>query len=138
MVLANSDEGKAYQKGEKGEDGEMKYPVDAPEVLAINGEESFPAEEAEYATPEGSAEDMLAVDEPVEDEGEAGGVDFASSAAEQKAADLGLTDADFTGHTPSGKTGFTAADVQQVADEKEAAAESSGGTITSDQVPAAG
>lgn len=40
------------------------------------------------------------------------GIDFASDAAAEEAAELGLTADDFAGLEPTGKTGYTVADVR--------------------------
>lgn len=46
-------------------------------------------------------------------------VDFASDEAAEAAAEAGLTAADFEDYDPSGAGGYTKADVQKIAKEKE-------------------
>lgn len=48
VVKSSSDEAKAYKKGVEGDDGETKYPVDAPEVLAV-GQDLAPPQQTESA-----------------------------------------------------------------------------------------
>lgn len=59
-------------------------------------------------------------EEEAEEEGQAQAavldVVFGSVAAAQLADQLNLVTADFAGHSPSGKRGFTAGDVREIAD----------------------
>lgn len=127
VFRASSDEAKSFKRGEsvEGQD-ERVYPPNAEEVLATDGEHSFPANDQEIVTPSDATPLQTPAAVEAEEHGrrmaeqqESPSVNYASDEAAERADALGLNPRDLADEDGSGKDGaLTVADVKRIAEEQ--------------------